>query len=213
MDVLHWDGTLSAKDFKTGAVSFAQKWETLNLAFPPWSWIPCPKDPWLPSPEEEGYLSLEKLCISRPNEEDIDQNSQIDTVEEETSCSGKDDVIDDATLDDRCSVMEGCALRKLTQDGRPLSLDEIEKELPSCCSKELSKSKWAFITQEEHPYLRRAWYKLHPCGTAEWTKLLFLGDTAQHRFEVVLELYLLSWFSVVGQVFGLRIPFNLLNES
>ncbi|XWS75976.1 hypothetical protein CRYUN_Cryun01aG0137600 [Craigia yunnanensis] len=228
MDVLHWDGTLSAKDFRIGSVTFAQKWESLNFGFPPWSWVPCHKHPWLASPEEEGYLSLEKICISRPNEEDIDQSSQTDTGEEETSCLGNEDVIDDATLVQsnhhelhyydfhivysntfRIPVLY---LRAYSSDGRPLPLDEIEKELPTCSSKELSKSKWTFITQEEHPHLKRPWYKLHPCGTGEWMKLLFLSDTSQPKFEVVVELYLLSWFSVVGQVVGLRIPFKMLNH-
>ncbi|XVF32020.1 hypothetical protein REPUB_Repub17cG0045400 [Reevesia pubescens] len=228
MDVLHWDGTLSANDFRTAAVVFAQKWETLNLAFPPWSWVPCPKHPWLASPEEEGYLSLEKICISRLNEEDIDQTRQADTGEEETSCSGNEDVIDDATLVEsnhhelhyydfhivysntfRVPVLY---LRVYCSDGRPLPLDEIEKELPACSSKELSKSKWTFITEEEHPYLKRPWSKLHPCGTGEWMKLLFLSDTAQPKYEVMMEVYLLSWFSVVGQVVGLRIPTKVLND-
>ncbi|PPD75670.1 hypothetical protein GOBAR_DD27400 [Gossypium barbadense] len=93
-------GMEPAKDFRIGAFAFAQKWESCNLAFPPWSWLPCPKHPWLAPPEEEGYLSLEKICISRPNEEeDIDQISQIDTGEEETCCSRNEDVLDDATLD------------------------------------------------------------------------------------------------------------------
>ncbi|TYH64023.1 hypothetical protein ES332_D07G237300v1 [Gossypium tomentosum] len=220
MDVLHWDGTLSAKDFRIGAFAFAQKWESCNLAFPPWSWLPCPKHPWLAPPEEEGYLSLEKICISRPNEEeDIDQISQIDTGEEETCCSRNEDVLDDATL--YLVYVDGGPRKQVVifllplnawvyADGRPLPLDEIEKELPACASKELSK-KWTFITQEEHPCLKRPWYKLHPCGTAEWMKLLFLSDTANPKFEVVLELYLLSWFSVVGQVFGLRISLKISN--
>ncbi|XP_022771579.1 ubiquitin-like-conjugating enzyme ATG10 isoform X2 [Durio zibethinus] len=228
MDLLHWDGTLSAKDFRIGAVAFAQKWESLNFAFPPWVWVPCPKHPWLASPEEEGYLSMEKICISRLNEEDIDQTTQIDTDEEEASCSGNKDVIDDATLVQRnhhelhyydfhivysnTFRVPVLYLRAYCSDGQPLQLDEIEKELPTCSSKELSKSKWTFITQEEHPHLKRPWYKLHPCGTGEWMKLLFLNDTAQPKFEVVLELYLLSWFSVVGQVVGLRIPFKMLND-
>ncbi|MBA0605617.1 hypothetical protein Godav_018171 [Gossypium davidsonii] len=238
MDVLHWDGTLSAKDFRIGAFAFAQKWESCNLAFPPWSWLPCPKHPWLAPPEEEGYLSLEKICISRPNEEeDIDQISQIDTGEEETCCSRNEDVLDDATLvQSNHHELHYCDFHIVYSstfrvpvlyfraycsgniseiyiipfiDGRPLPLDEIEKELPACASKELSKKKWTFITQEEHPYLKIPWYKLHPCGTAEWMKLLFLSDTANPNFEVVLELYLLSWFSVVGQVFGLRISFKI----
>ncbi|XVE78221.1 hypothetical protein DITRI_Ditri13aG0127300 [Diplodiscus trichospermus] len=202
MDVLHWDGTLSAKDFRIGAIAFAQKWKTLDFAFPSWSWVPCPKHPWLASPEEEGYLSLEKICISGPIEEGIVHNSQTDPGEEETSCSRNEDVIDDATLvqSDQHELhyydfhvvysytfkVPVLYFRAFCSDGRPLPLDQIEKDLPSCSSKELSKSKWAFITQEEHPYLRRPWFKLHPCGTGEWMKLLFLSDTAQPKFEVVI---------------------------
>ncbi|KAK6259672.1 hypothetical protein SCA6_014146 [Theobroma cacao] len=212
MDVFNWDGTVSAKDFRIGALSFAQKWESLNSAFPPWSWVPCPKHPWLASPEV-----------------DIDQNSQTDPGEEETSCSEKEDDIDDATLvQSNHHELHYCDfhivysytfrvpvlyLRSYCSDGRPLLLDEIEKELPACSSKESPETKWAFITQEEHPYLKRPWYKLHPCGTSEFMKLLFLGgDTGQPKLEVVLELYLLSWFSAVGQVVGLRIPCKMLND-
>ncbi|EOX93698.1 PREDICTED: ubiquitin-like-conjugating enzyme ATG10 isoform X3 [Theobroma cacao] len=212
MDVFNWDGTVSAKDFRIGALSFAQKWESLNSAFPPWSWVPCPKHPWLASPEV-----------------DIDQNSQTDPGEEETSCSEKEDDIDDATLvQSNHHELHYCDfhivysytfrvpvlyLRAYCSDGRPLLLDEIEKELPACSSKESPETKWAFITQEEHPYLKRPWYKLHPCGTSEFMKLLFLGgDTGQPKLEVVLELYLLSWFSAVGQVVGLRIPCKMLND-
>ncbi|XWS47130.1 hypothetical protein CRYUN_Cryun14cG0126500 [Craigia yunnanensis] len=210
MDVLHWDGTLSAKDFRIGAVAFARKWESLNFDFPPWSWVPFPKHPWLASPEE-----------------DIDQTSQTGPGEEETSCSRDEDVIDDATLvqsnqhelhyHDFHMVYSNTFkvpvlyFRAYCSDGRPLPLDEIEKELPACSSKELSKSKWTFITQEDHPYLKRPWYKLHPCGTGECMKLLFLSDTAQPKFEAVVEQYLLSWFSVVGKVVGLRIPFKMFN--
>lgn len=227
MDVLQWDGTLSGKDFRIGSVAFAQKWESLSFGFPQWSWVPCPKHPWLASPEEKGYLSLEKICISGPSEEDIDQTSQTDSGEEETSCSVNEDVIDDATLVQsnqhelhyydfhivysNTFKVPVLYFRAYSSDGRRLPLDEIEKELPACSSKELSKSKWTFLTLEEHPYLKRPWYKLHPCGTGEWMKLLFLSDTAQPKFDVVLEQYLLSWFSVVGQVVGLKIPFNMLN--
>ncbi|KAL4378729.1 hypothetical protein GQ457_02G004870 [Hibiscus cannabinus] len=226
MDVLHWDGTLSAQDFRIGAFAFAQEWESLNLGFPPWSWVLCPKHPCLASPEE-GYLSLENICISRPNEEDIHQISQIDNGEEQTGCSGDENFVDNATLVQSShhelhycdfhivysSIFRVPVLyfRAYCSDGRPLLLDEIEKELPVCSSKELSESKWTFITQEEHPYLKRPWYKLHPCGTNEWMKLLFLSHTANPKFEAVPELYLLSWFSVAGQVFGLRIPSKISN--
>lgn len=66
---------------------------------------------------------------------------------------------------------------------------------------------------QEHPYLNRPWYKLHPCGTGEWMKLLFLGDTTHKKNGVAIELYLVAWFSVVGQVVGLSIPSEMLNDS
>lgn len=61
--------------------------------------------------------------------------------------------------------------------------------------------------------MNRPWYKLHPCGTSEWMKLLFLGDTRHTKSGVKFEQYLVSWFSVVGQVVGLRIPSEMLNDS
>ncbi|KAK9013307.1 hypothetical protein V6N11_041321 [Hibiscus sabdariffa] len=152
-----------------------QKWESLNLGFPPWSRLLCPKHPCLASPEEEGYLSLENICISWPNEEDIHQISQIDNGEEETGCSGDEDVVDNATLvQSSHHELHYCDFhivysstfrvpvlyfRAYCSDGRPLPSDEIEKERPVCSAKELSESKWTFITQEEHPYLKRPWYK------------------------------------------------------
>lgn len=38
-------------------------------------------------------------------------------------------------------------------DGRPLLLNEIEKDLPACSSKVLLETKWTFITQEVHFFL------------------------------------------------------------
>lgn len=61
--------------------------------------------------------------------------------------------------------------------------------------------------------MNRPWYKLHPCGTSEWMKLLFLGDTTHKKNGVAIELYLVAWFSVVGQVVGLSIPSEMLNDS
>jgi ubiquitin-like-conjugating enzyme ATG10 len=43
-------------------------------------------------------------------------------------------------------------------------------------------------------------------------KLLFLGDESLAKKGVTFEQYLVSWLSVVGQVVGLRIPFEMLNH-
>ncbi|KAJ6880670.1 hypothetical protein NC652_033874 [Populus alba x Populus x berolinensis] len=116
-----------------------------------------------------------------------------------------------------CSVMSMSCLNILIFveciDGRPLLLNEIEKDLPACSSKVLLETKWTFITQEEHPFLNRPWYKLHPCGTSEWMKLLCLGDEVAAKNGLAIELYLVSWFSVVGQVVGLKTPLEMVKKS
>ncbi|XP_047172372.1 ubiquitin-like-conjugating enzyme ATG10 isoform X2 [Vigna umbellata] len=101
--------------------------------------------------------------------------------------------------------------RSYHSDGQLLSFNEIEKDLPCNSAKLLSESKWTFITNEEHPHLNRPWYKLHPCGTSEWMKLLFDGDSSLNRNGLVIERYLVSWFSVIGQVVGLKIPLEMLD--
>jgi ubiquitin-like-conjugating enzyme ATG10 len=60
--------------------------------------------------------------------------------------------------------------------------------------------------------LNRPWFKLHPCGTSEWMKLLFHADVSVPKNGVAIELYVVSWLSVVGQVVGLRIPLEMLNQ-
>ncbi|XP_068478470.1 ubiquitin-like-conjugating enzyme ATG10 isoform X2 [Phaseolus vulgaris] len=101
--------------------------------------------------------------------------------------------------------------RSYHSDGQLLPLNEIEKDLPGHSAKILSESKWTFITHEEHPYLNRPWYKLHPCGTSEWMKLLYEGDSSLNRNGFIIEHYLVSWFSVIGQVVGLKIPLEMLD--
>lgn len=63
---------------------------------------------------------------------------------------------------------------------------------------------------QEHPFLNRLWYKLHPCGTSEWLRLLFHSDALVQTREAAIELYLVSWFSFVGQVFGLGISSQMM---
>ena len=60
--------------------------------------------------------------------------------------------------------------------------------------------------------MNRPWYTLHPCGTSEWMKLLFTAEATLGIGEVAMEQYLVAWFSVVGQVIGLTIPFQMLRD-
>ncbi|XP_021907198.1 ubiquitin-like-conjugating enzyme ATG10 [Carica papaya] len=224
-DVSSWDGTLSASEFYLAACAFADKWKMFNPAYPQWSWVSCPKQPFVASHNADKYLSLEKICVLRSSKEGHDEGSHIG--KEGTECSKDEELIDKATLIQsdhheahyydfhivystsyRVPVLY---LRAYYSDGRALSFDEIERDLPGC-SAALLESKWTFLTQEEHPYLQRPWCKLHPCGTSEWIKLLYLGDVDLAKRGVAIDIYLLSWFSVVGQVVGLRVPFEMLNE-
>ncbi|KAK6940389.1 Ubiquitin-like-conjugating enzyme Atg3/Atg10 [Dillenia turbinata] len=230
-NISFWDGTLSLSEFYVGASAFAEKWRLLHHAVPPWSWIPCSRVPWPSTREVDGYLSLEKFNIFRSSEyvlhlEQDDQEEGPNEIEE-ASCSGKGKPFDNAVVVQRCSpevyysdlhIVYSASykvpvlyFRVYSSDGQTIELNNIEKFLPVSSAKVLRESKWTFITQEEHPYLRRPWYTLHPCGTGEWMKLLLLADAALAANGFTSEQYIVSWMSVVGQVVGIQIPHQLLN--
>lgn len=225
VDTLSWEGTLSSSDFRVAASAFMEKWKRICSAFPPWSWVLCPKQPWVASHEVEGYLSLENILL-KSSEEELDEPSCLGN--EETCSSEEEEPIDNATLvqSNPCEVhyydlhivysnsyrVPVLYFRAYYSDGEPLEFNKIDKVLPAHSKKALSDSKWTFITQEEHPYLNRPWYKLHPCGTSEWMKLLFHADPAFAKTGLAIELYLVAWLSVVGQVAGLRIPFEMMKQ-
>nr|GMD64276.1 ubiquitin-like-conjugating enzyme ATG10 [Ipomoea batatas] len=88
----------------------------------------------------------------------------------------------------------------LSVDGQPLALGDVENGIPASTLRELN----------EHPYLNRPWFTLHPCGTSEWMKLLFTSDASAVTLgRVAVDRYLVSWFSVVAQVFGLKLPSSI----
>ncbi|XP_024020854.1 ubiquitin-like-conjugating enzyme ATG10 isoform X2 [Morus notabilis] len=278
MDVLSWDGTISSREFRVAVRAFAERWKESNPDFPPWTWVPSAKrHPGLTSNQIDGYLTLERLCLTESTEKDIPFQQEVSALcskvdaseelqvwnddgllfsqssflpivdsfmsllsfviedsyevtqveKEETASFEEEDPADNATLVERHSFgvhyydfhlvhsasyrVPVLFFRAYTTDGQPLVLDEIEKDLPASSAEILLESKWTFITQEDHPHLNRPWYKLHPCGTSEWMKLLFQSDTSMANKGVAIELYIVSWLSVVGQVFGLRIPSKLLN--
>jgi ubiquitin-like-conjugating enzyme ATG10 len=85
-------------------------------------------------------------------------------------------------------------------NGKQLKLEEVWEVVPKAHENATkSKMKWEFVTQQEHPYLGRPFFYLHPCHTAEAMKTL--------RSEAALtSSYLLSWLSHFG-------PFVNLNLS
>ncbi|XP_045788804.1 ubiquitin-like-conjugating enzyme ATG10 [Trifolium pratense] len=222
-DKIPWDGNLSLNEFSLSASTFSDKWKMFNHSFPPWLWNPCPKHHLNSSHKVEGYLSLENVCLVKSCEEE--KNHRSLSWKEESNISQAEEPFDHATL--VCPEFEAnhydfhivyspsyrvpvLYFRSYYSDGQPLPLSEIEKDLPGHSAELLLESKWTFITQEEHPYLNRPWYKLHPCGTRDWMKLL-LSDTYTSSNKNFIEQYLVSWFSVVGQVVGLKISLEMLN--
>ncbi|KAJ1690990.1 hypothetical protein LUZ63_015145 [Rhynchospora breviuscula] len=212
-----WNGSLSAADFYTSAVCFSQKWKELNSDFPNWIWVPSSRLGAIS--EAEGYLVLEKMKL--PTERN-DSSLELNDFDGDAN----DELTDDATLVDNYSLdahfydlhvaysftykVPVLYFRGYKSDGCPLSLNQIKEELPSHSVQILEKSKWTFMTQEEHPYLNTPWYTLHPCGTSDWMKLLI----SQSSFgeEVCLLRYFPAWLSVIGQTVWLRVPLELYNS-
>ncbi|KAK9115351.1 hypothetical protein Syun_022148 [Stephania yunnanensis] len=214
-----WDGTISYSEFFDAARALSEKWKLSNSACPPWTWICCKKPFWVSLHEEQGYLSLENFyCCSISKEGSYHDQSQ----------SFGEEPVDDAALDDPCApevhqydfhIVYSASYRVPVLffrgyhcDGQPLTVDDIEKGLPANALKTLKESKWTFMTREEHPYLNRPWYTLHACGTSEWMKLMF-SDSSSTQHGAVVEQYLVSWLSVVGQVVGLQVPLEMLKSS
>ncbi|XP_073272983.1 ubiquitin-like-conjugating enzyme ATG10 isoform X3 [Primulina huaijiensis] len=197
------DGTLSATEFRVAACAFSELWKTFNSSLPQWSWVP----------------SLKRSCVHYQNEDDVMEEVECSSAEE-------DDFIDTAklvrnqdsgahhynfhivySLSYRVPVLY---FRAYCSDGQPLALKDIEKDIPVNSVQLLTKSKWTFLTQEEHPILHLPWYTLHPCGTVEWMRLLLGNKTCIDQGGLPIDKYLVSWFSVVGQVFGLKIPLEMV---
>ncbi|CAN4088181.1 unnamed protein product [Withania somnifera] len=224
IDISSWDGTITSTEFHNAASAFVELWNKFDLGFPHWSWINCTKRPGFAASMVEGYLSLENIILPRSTEEDQHQCG-LAGIEDSTS-SSKDVFNDTAILVQKdgkerhhCDfhVIHSSSFRvpvlyfrAYRSDGEPLAIEDLEKDFPAYTARELAVSKWTFITPEEHPYLNRPWYTLHPCGTSDWMKLLFGNEpSVVSQGGVSVEKYLTSWFSVVLPIFGLKIPLKL----
>lgn len=54
INISTWDGTITSTDFYVAASNFAEQWNNLDLGFPHWSWINCPKGP---------LFAASKVCL------------------------------------------------------------------------------------------------------------------------------------------------------
>jgi ubiquitin-like-conjugating enzyme ATG10 len=80
-----------------------------------------------------------------------------------------------------------------TNDGRLLSLEDVWSRVHSNFQDLLQESRWSVLTQQEHPVLRKPFYMLHPCRTAQFLAC-FHGRSAN---------IVITWLSTVGPAVGL----------
>ncbi|XP_062226064.1 ubiquitin-like-conjugating enzyme ATG10 isoform X2 [Phragmites australis] len=206
------DGTLSLDGFNASAMALVKRWKEIEVSdpLPDWTWKPCCKMG-VPS-EVEGYLALEGVYRSC-GESQIEERGNFDDADivgDDTWVQSSSDnvhVYDFHVVYSFSYKVPVLYFQGHHAGGQLLTLDEVKERLPSHSLKVLSESKWAFITQEEHPHLSRPWFTLHPCGTRDWMKLL-LEETEVADKEQSLQ-YLPAWLSVVGQAAGLKIPLDL----
>ncbi|XP_022159220.1 ubiquitin-like-conjugating enzyme ATG10 [Momordica charantia] len=95
VDTLAWDGTISSSDFYKAASAFLQRWKLINSDFPSWSWVPGQKLQLISSDKVEGYLSLEKICLLRPLENEQEKG---ECSEERETAGYNNEFLDEATL-------------------------------------------------------------------------------------------------------------------
>ncbi|XP_042308411.1 ubiquitin-like-conjugating enzyme ATG10 isoform X4 [Sceloporus undulatus] len=87
-------------------------------------------------------------------------------------------------------------------DGKPLTLDEIWKNVHECYKEHLWQGPWDTVTQQEHPLLGQPFFFLHPCRTNEFMASVLSGSHKQRRSTN----YIIAWLSTVGPVVGLNLP-------
>lgn len=212
-----WDGTLSPDEFCIAAKALCEKWKHIDSTLPQWNWVPRKGRMNGATCKVEGYLSLENVYRTGPDEDHVSELRLSEEEEEST---------DSATLvlspkqekygynyhivysfSYRVPVLY---FRGYRCDGQILTFEEIQNDLPDSSTSLLKESKWTFMTQEEHPFLCCPWFTLHPCGTSDWMKLLIGGN---QQLDCKLVHYLPAWLSVVSQAVGLRVPLSLYNGS
>ncbi|KAI3944836.1 hypothetical protein MKW92_002203 [Papaver armeniacum] len=190
-----WDGTISSSEFRIAATTLSEKWKVINSDN---------VDNKICVDSQAHRNSIDTLCgykSSCQKEELLNFWNEEEPVDSATLVLNDDDQKELHYYDFHIVYNNSYMVPVLYSRGYRSGND-----LPAYSLKVLSELKWTFITQEEHPLLNLPWYTLHPCGTSEWMKLLFLGGHSQAKdgssSYFVMQQYLVSWLSVVGQKSG-----------
>jgi len=95
---------------------------------------------------------------------------------------------------------------ELPSRGRRMTIKEIWASMPSHYRTPETASRWAFVTQEEHPVLGRPFFCIHPCHTAEIMLRLLESKRVSPFDGRIPQTYLLAWFSLIAPVVHLQPP-------
>ena len=99
-------------------------------------------------------------------------------------------------------------------DGIMLDWDLLVADLPESyqCIAHRPDARWTFISQIDHPHLKRPWYMLHPCQTAELLQLMLKQDgcnaeefTIERSRQAYWMKYMKAWFSLVSPVMHMQL--------
>eukprot|EP00111_Clytia_hemisphaerica_P018630 TCONS_00055077-protein len=91
------------------------------------------------------------------------------------------------------------------QDGRPITLQEVWNSIPEHYQHAM-RDKWSFITQQEHPYLQRPFFQVHPCHTETMLKTL-LPEKSK------CENTLLMWLSAIAPIVHLELSMHYFTNK
>lgn len=102
------------------------------------------------------------------------------------------------------------------QDGTQLSLQEIWNLITDDYQHALQ-DKWSFLTQQEHPYLQRPFFQLHPCHTETMLKTLLSsqGDCYEnnsHNHPGCGNIVLM-WLSAVAPIAQLKLSMHYFQQQ
>ncbi|KAL3685356.1 hypothetical protein R1sor_003378 [Riccia sorocarpa] len=167
-------GTLSGEEFQCSAKELLKVWNNHSSSTYQWYWQECSYS------SAGGYLILEDAVINFLDGQ-VDEEEE-DSVEEEDNSPDAETLTDDTRPPSRCTYhviynesyrVPSMYFRGYHPDGRPINWLEVGMCLSSEFARRVQENKWTFLTQEEHPFLHRPWYMLHPCGTSSMMAVIF----------------------------------------
>lgn len=189
--------TISWEEFKTYIHSFLIISEEINDG---WAWHGD-------QDQFAGAYIVKKVKLplveqgSLPNQDEIDLLEDISCqTEDEQAVKEPNECDQDCTWEYHILYSPSYAAPVLlfnafTSDGHLLPLEVLWKGLAGGTQEQLQQLRWKALSQQEHPVLRRPYFYLHPCKTAEFLNV----HQATSSNPIV------TWLSSMGPAIGLHL--------